>query len=375
MAVAVESVWPAAARLEGIAITRYGHGLATERIRVVEAGHPIPDEAGLAAARQILAAARGLTEDDLLLALLSGGGSALLGVPAEGIPLADTRRVTGDLLRSGARIEEINVIRKHVATTLGGRLAAATAAPVTALVISDVTGDDPTHIASGPCAPDPSTYAEALAVLAGYGVTPPEAIAAHLAAGAAGRLDETPKPGHPAFARVTHRVIAAAQASLEAGAGVLRAAGLAPVLLGDAVTGEARTVAVEMAREVRARRASGAAAPVVLVSGGETTVTVRGAGGRGGRGCEFLLALALALEGDPGVHALAADTDGVDGTEDNAGGLITPDSLARARAQGIDPARVLDAHDSYGFFAALGDLVVTGPTRTNVNEYRAIVCV
>jgi hydroxypyruvate reductase len=375
MALAVEQAWPPGAHLEGIAITRYGHGLPTGRVRVVEAGHPIPDEAGLAAAREILAAARGLGGDDLLLALLSGGGSALLGVPVDAIPLTDLKRATAGLLRCGARIEEINVVRKHLATTLGGRLTTATAAPVVALVISDVTGDDPTHIASGPCAPDPSTYAEALEVFTRYGETPPLSVAAHLSAGAAGRVEETPKPGAPAFARVTHRVIADARMALEAGASALRAGGLEPVLLGDTITGEARIVARGMAARVRELRRTGSSAgPVVLVSGGETTVTVRGAGGRGGRGGEFLLALALALDGEAGVHALAADTDGIDGTEDNAGGLIAPDSLTRARARGIDPARLLDENDSYSFFAALGDLVVTGPTRTNVNEYRAIVC-
>jgi glycerate 2-kinase len=375
MALAVERAWPADAPLEGLAVTRYRHGLPTERIRVVEAGHPVPDEAGEAAAREMLNRVRALGKDDLLLALVSGGGSSLLSLPAEKLSMADLRAVTGQLLRCGAAIQEINTVRKHLSAIQGGRLAAACKAPVLALIVSDVTGDDPTHIASGPCAPDPTTYADALAVLAKYGVVPPPAVRTRLEDGARGRVAETPKPGDAVFRRVENRVIATAHASLDAAAGVFDAQGIRSVILGDTVTGEATEVAKVMAalvRELRRYRAP-FPPPVALISGGECTVTLRGEGGRGGRCSEFLLALAIELEGVPAVHALAADTDGIDGSEDNAGALFAPDSLARAGAAGIDARRLLANNDSYGFFAALGDLLVTGPTRTNVNDYRAIV--
>jgi len=354
MALAVERAWPRAAPLGGLAITRYGHGLPTERIRVVEAGHPVPDTAGEAAARELLAAVRALGPDDLLLALVSGGGSSLLSLPAEGVPMDGLKAMTRELLRCGAPIQEINTVRKHLSAIQGGRMAAACRAPVLALVVSDVVGDDPTHIASGPCAPDPTTVADARAVLAKYGIEAP------------GPFSETPKPGDAIFARVENRVVATARRSLEAAADVFAAKGIRPEILGDDITGEAREVARDMA--ARARRAS---RPSVLISGGECTVTVRGSGGRGGRCGEFLLA--LALEDVPGVHAIAADTDGIDGSEDNAGAIFAPDSLARAKALGLDGRELLEANDSYGFFSALGDLVVTGPTRTNVNDYRAIV--
>lgn len=375
MALAVERAWPADAPLEGLAVTRYRHGLPTERIRVVEAGHPVPDEAGEAAAREMLERVRALGKDDLLLALVSGGGSSLLSLPAEGLSMADLKAVTTQLLRCGAAIQEINTVRKHVSAIQGGRLAAACKAPVLALIVSDVTGDDPTHIASGPCAPDSTTYGDALDVLAKYGVVPPPAVRTRLEDGARGRIAETPKPGDAVFRRVENRVIATAHTSLEAAAGVFDAQGIRPVILGDTVTGEATEVAKVMAalvRELRRYRAP-FPPPVALISGGECTVTLRGEGGRGGRCSEFLLALAIELEGVPAVHALAADTDGIDGSEDNAGGLLAPDSLARAGAAGIDARRLLANNDSYGFFAALGDLLVTGPTRTNVNDYRAIV--
>jgi glycerate 2-kinase len=375
MALAVERAWPADAPLEGLAVTRYRHGLPTERIRVVEAGHPVPDEAGEAAAREMLARVRALGKDDLLLALVSGGGSSLLSLPAEGFSMADLKAVTAQLLRCGAAIQEINTVRKHLSAIQGGRLAAACKASVLALIVSDVTGDDPTHIASGPCAPDPTTYADALDVLAKYGVAPPSAVRTRLEDGARGRIAETPKPGDAVFDRVENRVIATAHASLEAAAGVFNAQGIRPVILGDTVTGEATEVAKVMAalvRELRRYRAP-FPPPVALISGGECTVTLRGEDGRGGRCSEFLLALAIELEGVPAVHALAADTDGIDGSEDNAGALLAPDSLARAGAAGIDARRLLANNDSYGFFAALGDLLVTGPTRTNVNDYRAIV--
>ena len=363
MALAVERHWPAHAPLDGIALTRYGHGLPTDRIRVIEAGHPIPDEAGEHAARQILAGVRALEPADLLLALVSGGGSALLSLPADGVSMAELRHLTGELLRCGAAIQEINTVRKHLSAIQGGRLAAACRAPVLALVISDVTGDDPTHIASGPCAPDPTTCADAAAVLAKYRIAAP------------GRFSETPKPDDRLFARVENRVIATAHRSLEAAAGVFRAAGVTPAILGDSITGEASEVAKVMAALVREIRSHGAPfkPPVALISGGECTVTVRNASGRGGRCGEFLLSLGVELDGTADVHALAADTDGIDGSEDNAGALVAPDSLKRARASGADAKSLLAANDSYGFFAVLGDLVTTGPTRTNVNDYRAIV--
>jgi len=350
--------------LEGIAITRYGHGLPTRNIRVVEAGHPVPDEAGEAAAREILTRVKGLKENDLLLALLSGGGSSLLSLPAPDISMEELKIVTRDLLRSGAAIQEMNTVRKHLSAIHGGRLAAACKAPVVAFIISDVTGDDPTHIASGPCAPDPTTYAEALEILARYRVTPPRAVKLRLEAG----LDETPKPGDPVFARVENKVIATAHRSLEAAAAVFRANGVEPVIFGDTLTGEACEVAKVFASLVNEIRRYGKPwkPPVALISGGECTVTIRGEGGRGGRCQEFLLSLGIETGG---VWAIACDTDGIDGSEDNAGAVLSPDSMKRGR----DAKALLSKHDSYGFFSALGDLVTTGPTRTNVNDYRAIL--
>ena len=375
MSLAVERGWPADARLEGLAITRYRHSLPTTRIRVLEAGHPVPDEAGEAGAREMLERVRALGEDDLLLALISGGGSSLLSLPADGISMQDLKAVTKQLLRCGAAIQEINTVRKHLSMIQGGQLAAASRAPVLALAVSDVTGDDPTHIASGPCAPDPTTFRDALQVLESYGIEPPKSARARLEDGARGRIAETPKPGDAVFARVENRVIATAHASLEAAAGVFSAHGIQPVILGDTVTGEAAEVAKVMAALVRESRRYQAPfrPPAALISGGECTVTLRGEGGRGGRCSEFLLALAIELGGMPGVHALAADTDGIDGSEENAGALIAPDTLVRARPMGLDARRHLARNDSYGFFAALGDLLVTGPTLTNVNDYRAIV--
>jgi glycerate 2-kinase len=373
MALAVESAWPAGRALEGIAITRYGHGLPTQRIRVVEAGHPVPDAAGEAAAREIAARAGSLGEDDLLLALLSGGGSSLLSLPAKDVSMADLKDVTSQLLRSGASIQEMNTVRKHLSAIHGGHLAAATRAPVLALIVSDVTGDDPTHIASGPCAPDPTTYADAREILRRYRITPSPAVARRLEAGA----DETPKPRDPLFERVENRVIATAHGALEAAADVFRGKGITPVVLGDTVTGEASEAAKVMAalvREIR-RFEQPFRPPVALISGGECTVTVRGEKGRGGRCSEFLLSLGLELEGIDGVSALAADTDGIDGSEDNAGALLAPGTLERARAKGVDPKRSLSENDSYGVFHAAGTLLVTGPTLTNVNDYRAIVVV
>ena len=374
MALAVESHWPDDKPLEGVVITRYGHGLPTKRIRVVEAGHPVPDEHGEEAAREILAAAQSLGEDDLLLALVSGGGSSLLALPAEGIAMADLKRVTRDLLASGAPIQDMNTVRKHLSAIQGGRLAAATRARVLALVISDVTGDDPTHIASGPCAPDPTTYRDALDVLARFGVTPPASIAAHLKKGAEGALAETPKPGDARFTRVENRVIATAHASLMLAAAFVQQRGVTPLVLGDSVTGESSEVAkvyAALARQIR-EHAHPVKPPAALISGGETTVTVRGQG-RGGRCTEFLLSLGLALDGLERTWALACDTDGIDGSEDNAGAILTPDALGRAAAKGLAPKELLADNDGYGFFSALGELVVTGPTRTNVNDFRVIL--
>jgi len=379
MAAAVEAAWPDVP-LDGVVITRYEHGLPTRHIRVVEAGHPVPDEAGEAAAAEILTRARTLGEDDLLLALVSGGGSSLLSLPVDDVAMADLKAVTRELLRSGAPIEQMNVVRKHLSQIQGGRLAAATRARVCALVVSDVTGDSPADIASGPCAPDPSTYVDAQAILARYGCTVPASVADHLQRGVQGAIDETPKPGDPLFARVENRVIATAHRSLEAGAAVFAQAGIRTVLLGDTVTGEAREVAkvyAALVREIRAHGSAPAAAlrpPVALVSGGECTVTIPpGVKGRGGRCTEFLLSLAVELDGMAGVHAIAGDTDGIDGSERNAGAWLAPDSIARARERGAAARACLDAHDAWGFFDASGGLITTGPTRTNVNDYRAIL--
>jgi glycerate 2-kinase len=362
MALAVENHFNG--NIEGIAITRYGHGLSTQKIRVIEAGHPVPDEAGEAAAKQILQRTNELASGDLLLALLSGGGSSLLSLPAAGVPMAELKAVTRDLLRSGAAIQEINTVRKHLSAIHGGRLAAASRAPVVALIISDVTGDDPTHIASGPCAPDPTTYADALEILARYRVTPPPSIKQRLERG----KDETPKPGDPLFSRVQNKVIATAHGSLEAAAEVFKRNHIQPVILGDTITGEASEVAKVFASLVGEIKKYGQPwkPPVALISGGECTVTLRGEGGRGGRCSEFLLSLGIETGG---VWAIAADTDGIDGTENNAGAVLSPDSMKRSR----DARALLAKHDSYGFFSALGDLLQTGPTLTNVNDYRAIL--
>jgi hydroxypyruvate reductase len=378
MAVAVERAWPEV-ELDGLVITRYAHGLPTQRIRVIEAGHPVPDAAGEAAAADILARTSTLQAGDLLLVLVSGGGSSLLALPVADVPMDDLKRVTRDLLASGAPIEQMNVVRKHLSRIAGGHLAtAATArgARVLALIISDVTGDAPADIASGPCAADPSTYADAIAVLRRWNVTPPASVAAWLARGARGEIAETPKPGDPRLAGVENRVIATARGSLLAAGEVFRRAGVASVILGDTVTGEAREVAKVCAALVRELRAHDApfTRPVALISGGECTVTLPpGSRGRGGRCSEFLLSLAVELNGMPGVHALAADTDGIDGSEDNAGAWLGPDTAARAAAAGVPARTALDSHDAYGFFAAGGSLVVTGPTRTNVNDYRVIL--
>ena len=374
MALAVEQHWPADAPLEGTVITRYAHGLLTNRITVVEAGHPVPDEAGAAAAKRILDSARRLSRDDLLLALVSGGGSSLLSLPVETITMADLKTVTRELLRCGATIQEINAVRKHLSAIQGGRLAVACKAGILALVISDVTGDDPTHVASGPCAPDPTTYQDALDILERYKCRIPKAVLETFARGVRGELAETPKPGDKVFAKTENRVIATAHRSLTAAAKFFETNGVRAAILGDSVTGEAREVAkvyAALAREVKAH-GNPWQPPMALISGGECTVTVRG-NGRGGRCTEFLLSLVNELQGADGIHALACDTDGIDGTENNAGAIAAPDSFTRAAQLGLHADQLLANNDGYGYFAALGDLVVTGPTRTNVNDYRAIL--
>jgi len=374
MARAVDLAWPQEAALEGIVVTRYAHAIPTERITVVEASHPVPDDEGEKAAADILARVAALGPDDRLIALVSGGGSSLLSLPVESVPMADLKSVTRSLLKSGAPITEMNIVRKHLSRIQGGRLAAACRAPVTTLIISDVTGDDPSAIASGPTCPDASTYADAIAILQRYGVDAPDSVLAHLERGASGQVDETPKPGDALFERVDNRVIATARQSLQAGAEFFAARNITPVILGDTVTGEASEVAKVYAAIVREIRACEQPfkPPVALISGGECTVTVRG-NGRGGRCAEFLASLAAEMDGMPDVYAIAADTDGIDGTEDNAGAVLLPDSKARADQLGISARKMLANNDGYSYFSALGDLVITGPTLTNVNDYRVIL--
>jgi glycerate 2-kinase len=374
MARAFETSW--SGPLEGLVLTRYGHAVPCERVEIVEAGHPVPDATGEQTARRILALARGLGPDDQLVFLASGGGSALLSLPAAGLTLDDKQAVTRSLLRSGATITEINTVRKHLSAIKGGRLAAAAApARILTLAISDVPGDDPAVIASGPTVPDPTAFADALAVLAKYRIVEPRAVVAHLSEAA----EETPKPNDPMFDRAKFELVASPQASLQSAAVVAVQRNIVPIVLSDRIEGEARQVGLVhagIALQVRAGKFRVGdrllSPPAVLLSGGETTVTVTGRG-RGGRNVEFLLALAVALDGVDGISALACDTDGIDGTEDNAGAIVYPDSLARAAARGISAHNALAENDGYGFFAALDDLVVTGPTLTNVNDFRAIL--
>ncbi len=373
MARAVESNWPGP--VEGLVVTRYDHAVPCDRIEIVEAGHPVPDANGEAAARRILALARAAGPDDLVLCLISGGGSSLLSLPADGLTLDDKMAVNRALLDSGAAIAEMNTIRKHLSAIKGGRLAAAThPAKVRTLLISDVPGDDPSVIASGPTVADTSTAADARAILRRHGITVPPAVEAHLASDAA----ETPGPGDPHLATSNAVIVASPQASLEAAAAVARARGVNALILGDAIEGEAREVGRVMAGIALSVRKHGhpASPPAVLLSGGETTVTIRERGrhrGRGGRNTEFLAGLAVQLNGEAGITALAADTDGIDGSEDNAGAIVTPDTLSRAREAGIDIRTALDRNDVYPVFAAIGDIVHTGPTLTNVNDFRAIL--
>ena len=427
MAAALEAHWPANAALSGLVVTRYRHSLPTHRIEVVEASHPLPDGRGEAAALRMLAMAAQLGEDDLLLALISGGGSSLLAAPVEGITLKELRQVTKALLHAGATIHDINTVRKHLTRLAGGRLAqAAQNAQGLALIVSDVVGDDPTHIASGPCAPDPTTCADALDRLAHFDIPLPPGVQRHLDTcaaegslrsngaptgvplagaaegslrsngvptsvplagaaegslrssgaptgvpftGAANQRAETPKPGDRCFARKENRIIATAHASLSAACQVFEQHGIRALVLSEQVSGNAQAVAQQHAALARACPSG---QPLALISGGETTVALSPQHGRGGRNGEYLLALALAMQETP-AWAIACDTDGIDGSEDNAGALISPDTLIRAQARGIDANVYLSGHDSYGFFSRLGDLVHTGPTRTNVNDYRVLL--
>jgi hydroxypyruvate reductase len=369
MARAVEEHWQGP--LSGLVITRYGHGVPLDRIELVEAAHPVPDAAGREAAGRILKMVEGLGKGDLALCLISGGGSALLALPADGISLEDKQAVNKALLRSGANIGEMNCVRKHLSKIKGGRLAAAAApARVVTLLISDVPGDDPSVIASGPTVADPTSFSDALAVLEKYGIEGPKTVLDHLR----NAIDETPKPGDPRLKRAESVMLATAQDALEAAAVKAEAAGYRPVILGNSIEGESRDVALVhagIAQQI-VKHGQPVCAPCVLLSGGETTVTVRGQG-RGGRDAEFLLALAVALDGHPRIHAIACDTDGIDGTEDNAGAILTPTTLERANQIGLNAKERLANNDGYEFFSALDDLVVTGPTRTNVNDFRAIL--
>jgi len=365
MARAVEDNWDGP--LEGLVVTRYDYGVACDHIEIVEAAHPVPDQNGLDAAARILDIATGLGEDDTVLCLISGGGSALLTMPAHGMSLEDKQAVNTALLKSGATISEMNCVRKHLSAIKGGRLAvAAYPARVISLLISDVPGDDPSVIASGPTVIDDTTYADAQVILDKYGIAPPANVRKILAEAA----DETPKSGDSRLSKNETKLVALPQASLEVAAKVADAAGYTPVILGDAIEGEACAVAREHAALALAAKERGER--TAIISGGETTVIVRG-NGRGGRNSEYMLAMAETLNGADGIHAIACDTDGIDGTEDNAGAIIGPDTLTRAAAAGIDPADALANNDAYTFFDKIGDLVISGPTFTNVNDFRVIL--
>jgi glycerate 2-kinase len=378
MAAVVDKHYPSDTALSGLAITRHGHGMPAGRIAVIEAGHPLPDVAGLAAAARLRSLVAGAGPDDQVLALLSGGGSSLLTLPAPGLTLADLQTTLHGLLNSGAPIADINCVRKHLSASLGGGLARVCRAPVTALLLSDVVGDDPSVIASGPFAPDPTTFADALAVLCRWHVATPEPVLAYLQQGAAGAFPDTAKPGAACFARITTRILGNGRTALDGAARWLVRQGVEARVLGDHFQGEARLLAREFAAMTRACLNQGLPGrPLMLLSGGEAQVTVRGRG-RGGRNGEFLLALGLELASlDPAdharVHALAADTDGIDGSGENAGALLAPDSLSRVKALGLDAQTYLEDNDALGFFSALGDSLVTGPTRTNANDFRGIL--
>lgn len=369
MAQAVESAW--SGPMEGLVITRYGYGAPCQHIEIAQASHPVPDEAGEFAARRMLDLVSGLSEDDVVLCLISGGGSALLPLAAEGLSLADEQALNRSLLACGAAISEMNVVRRHLSAIKGGRLAAAChPARVITLLISDVPGDRPIDIASGPTVADPTTCEDALAIVRRFGIDLPPAAWQLLESGAG----ESIKPGDPRLAKAQTHIIAAPQLALEAAAEVAREAGYAVHILGDALEGEARDVGKVLAGLAlqTANRAQPFQAPCVLISGGETTVTLRGKG-RGGRNVECLLSMAITLDGHPRIHALAGDTDGVDGAQEIAGAIAGPDTLARAWSLGMRPRDSLAANDGHGFFSALGDSVITGPTRTNVNDFRAVL--
>ncbi|PDV89474.1 glycerate kinase [Rhizobium sp. H4] len=369
MAQALESVWDGP--LEGLVVTRYGYGCDTRHTEIIEAAHPVPDAAGLAAARRLMETVNRLTEDDLLIALICGGGSALLPAPPEGLTLEDEIALNEMLLASGAPISAMNVVRKHLSTIKGGRLAAATKARVVSLIVSDIPGDNPAHVASGPTVPDGSTRHEALEIIRQYGLQLPQAALDHLNSPKA----DAPRPDDPVFSRHEHHIIASAGVSLEAAAALAKSQGIESAILSDAIEGESRDVALvhaAIAREVLGRNRP-FAKPVVILSGGETTVTLRAKGGKGGRNGEFTLAMALAIDGQQGIHVLAADTDGIDGSEDNAGAFADGGTIKRLRAAGLDARRLLDGNDSYSGFAAVGELFETGPTGTNVNDFRAIL--
>jgi len=381
MAAALEAAWPADAPMRGLVVTRYdyvppafaaGQARGAARIEVVQAAHPVPDEAGRRAAARILELARGLSADDLVVCLISGGASSLLALPAPGVTLEEKQAINGALLKSGAAIDEMNCVRKHLSAIKGGRLAAACApARVVTLLVSDVPGDSPSVIGSGPTVPDPTTCADALAVLGRYEIAVPAEVRAGLESGAL----ETPKPGDPVFAGHEVHLVATPQQSLDAAAALAQSAGVGAHILGDEIEGESREVGkvhAALARQV-ARRKQPFAAPCVVLSGGETTVTVKHKGGRGGRASEFALGCAIALQGQENIWLLAADTDGIDGVESNAGAFVTPDTLERARKAGLNARDLLDRNDAYSFFTGLGDLLVTGPTFTNVNDFRAIL--
>lgn len=371
MALTVEQHWQGP--LSGLVVTRYGHGAPCQQIEVIEAAHPVPDAAGQQAAQRILQQVQGLTAEDLVLCLISGGGSALLALPAPGITLQEKQAINKALLRSGASISEMNCVRKHLSAIKGGRLALACGpARVVTLLISDVPGDEAHVIASGPTLPDPGTCAQALAIIQKYQIALPDSVLADWHSGAA----ETPKPGDPHFDGHTHHIISTAQQSLQAAAAKAREAGIAAYILSDEIEGEAADIGLmhaALARQV-AQHGQPFQTPCVLISGGETSVTVRGQG-RGGRNAQFLLSFALACAGHPRIHALACDTDGIDGTEDNAGAYYGPDTLARAQELDLSGRAMLENNDAYHFFEAVNDLIITGPTRTNVNDFRAILIV
>ncbi|MFO1466180.1 MAG: glycerate kinase [Steroidobacteraceae bacterium] len=374
MAAAVEAAWDDLTLLEGVVVTRDGHALPTARITVLTAAHPVPDERCVAAADWLLDLARGCPAGTLMLGLWSGGGSSLLSRPVEGVSLAQYQDLTRALLRGGVPIGEFNTLRRHLSASQGGRLALASPVAIRNLILSDVPGDDPSAIASGPCCPDPTSFADCLDILARWRIEAADSIRQHLLAGAAGRVEETPKPGHPRFATVDTRIIGSGARSLAAASRLLGEAGVRVIDLGDGITGEAREVARSHAARIRelARGRGPHEAPVALLSGGECTVSVRGPG-RGGRCSEYLLQLWLELRELAGVHAIACDTDGIDGTEDNAGAWFGPGLADRVREAGLDAGECLRRNDAHGFFAAAGALVHTGPTRTNVNDFRCVM--